>query len=117
MKLFHREGSASRGRSKGCGVRRTLLIVVAIAFAGCAITGPSDALFETAFHVEGTVASSIDGARISGATVSLVIATVDGLVPAKTVLTNAIGQYVLDHSFNLGKDVCPGLWMSSAPTP
>jgi hypothetical protein len=66
------------------------------------------------FHVEGTVASSIDGSAISGATVSLVIDTRDGLVPAKTVLTNAMGRYVVDHSFNLGKDVCPGLWMASA---
>src|SRR5688572_32988995 len=69
---------------------------------------------QTVFHVEGTVASSIDGSAISGATVSLVIDTRDGLVPAKTVLTYAIGRYVVDHPFNLGKDVCPALWMTSA---
>jgi hypothetical protein len=68
------------------------------------------------FHVEGTVASSRDGSAISGATVSLVIDTRDGLVPAKTVLTNVTGHYVIDHPFNLGKDACPALWMTSAAT-
>jgi hypothetical protein len=95
-------------------MRRTLIVALATTLASCAINGPSGPLFETAFHVEGTVASSIDASAISGATVSLVIGTVDGLVPAKTVRTNAMGQYVIDHSFNLGKDVCPGLWMTSA---
>jgi len=95
-------------------VRRTLLIAFATAVSACAITGPSGPLFATVFHVEGTVASSNDGSPISGATVTLVIDTTDGLVAAKTVLTNAAGRYVVDHSFNLGKDVCPGLWMASA---
>jgi hypothetical protein len=95
-------------------VRRTLLIALGTAVAGCAITGPSGQLFETAFHIEGTVASSTDGSAISRATVSLVIGTEDGLVPAKTVLTNEMGHYLIDHSFNLGKDVCPGLWMTGA---
>jgi hypothetical protein len=100
-------------RKKKCSVRRALLIAVATAVSGCAITGPSDELFRTPFHIEGTVASSIDGSAVSGATVSLVIGTIDGLVPATTVLTDAMGRYVVDHSFNLGKDVCPGLWMAS----
>lgn len=42
--------------------------------------------------------------------------TIDGLVPIKTVKTDATGRYVINHSFNMGRNSCPPVSVaSSAP--
>jgi hypothetical protein len=97
-------------------IRLFLVCLAATSVPGCGKlpTGPSGELINTVFHVEGTVSSSKDGSAISGATVSLGIDTVSGLVQTKTVSVDAMGRYVLEHSFNLGKDTCPSLWLASS---
>lgn len=98
-------------------IRLTALIgFAATVGAACTLPTMDDELFQTEFHFEGIVSSKRDNSPISGATVSLIIDTVDGLHTAQTARTDVNGRYTISHSFNMGRDRCPPLWIASSAT-